>query len=181
MHKRKVLHMTMSAKMAVLLGGFLTLCASVSHAQFGLTAGAEYGLGVVSRFGQRVAFEVGAGFVPLVVFNLTVSTESKLYFPATAGVKISIATTKPEEEYRLGIKVGAAYNQIIKTGFGGGIDYEVSPSSGIVLSAGIMYFPEAQQSLTDKINQERNSNYITVVGESIAIQPFASISIIFGK
>ena len=150
-----------------------------SQAQVGLTVGTEYGIGGLARIGtERIIVEAGAGLAPLFVF-VTGVDELEFYFPFTVGAKLSIAASKPESPNRFGVKFGVSYNGILKTGFGGGVDYEVSQNPSIVLAGGIMYFPDAKQGVTDHYFEDTGN--AAAFEESLAIQPMLSISIIFGK
>lgn len=116
---------------------FLLIKASLGYGQVGLTAGTEYGFGLMAQVGTDAAkLEIGGGLAPL-LFSADVTFGDnifKIYFPGTIGVKLSIRTRGSEEENRLGIKFGLSYNTLIKIGFGGGIDYQISKKPNIVIT-----------------------------------------------
>jgi hypothetical protein len=155
----------------------LPMCEATS--QVGLTAGTEYGFGAYGRVGSRVAVEGGVGFVPLLALNLTVAEDTKIYFPLSIGAKLSIPVSKPDATTPIGVKFGVTHNAILKTGFGAGITAKVGQR--LIIGGAIMYFPKAQEGLTDQVNKDNNSNYSTVIGESIAIQPVVSVSFLLGQ
>jgi hypothetical protein len=157
---------------------------SFLHAQAGFTAGTEYGIGVVARAGTHdVMFEVGGGLAPLFFFaQVTYGDDiTKLWFPFTAGAKLSFGISKPDEPNRLGVKAGVSYNGILKTGFGGGVDYEISQAPRVVLAGGFMYYPQAKKSVVEKLNDEDGTSYTeeSLTATLLELQPIVSISIIF--
>jgi len=159
------------------------VCVSEAQAQMqarmGLTAGTEYGLGAVARIGSNdMLVEAGGGLAPFWVF-VTGVDELEIYFPFTVGAKLSIATTKGDNPNRFGVKFGISYNSILKTGFGGGVDYVVSKDPQIVLGGGLMYYPGAVEGVTDKYREDTGRT--AVFGEEVGIQPAVSISVFFGK
>jgi hypothetical protein len=154
---------------------------SVAGAQAGVTLGTEYGLGGIARFGNRAALEVGAGLAPVLALNLTVSEDSKIYFPLAIGGKISFPLRGPDHEKPMGLKLGVTHNGVLGTGFGGGIDLVLGREPTVILGAGIMYYGDAQQGLTDRVNKDTGSNYTTVIDESVNVQPAFSISIIWPR
>jgi len=167
----------MNAFMRFTVTACALLIAVPAGAQFGVTLGTEYGVGVYGRFGNRVALEVGAGLAPVFALNLTVSEDSKIYFPLAAGAKLSIPLRSADHERPLGLKLGVTNNGVLKTGFGGGIDFLLARDPLVILGAGIMYYPDAQQGLTDRVNKDSQSSYTTVIDESVNVQPAVSVSI----
>lgn len=157
---------------------WLILPMSRAASQVGFTGGTEYGFGAYGRLDQALGVEAGVGFAPLLVLNLTVSEDSKLYFPVAVGAKLTIPISKPGSPTPIGVKFGVTHNDILKTGFGGGITARVRER--LVIGGGIMYYPQAQEGLTDKINEDSGSSYTEVVGASFAIQPFVSVSVLLG-
>ncbi len=168
--------MMQPARRVLAVGAALAI-ATPAAAQFGVTLGTEYGIGGYGRFGNRAALEVGAGLAPVFAFNLSVSEDSKIYFPLAVGAKLSFPLRGPDHERPLGLKLGVTHNGVLKTGFGGGIDFVLARDPLVMLGAGIMYYGDAQQGLTDRVNKDSNSNYTTVVDESVNVQPVVSISI----
>lgn len=162
----------------VVAGLLLVIPMADASSQVGLTAGTEYGFGAYGRFGPRVAVEAGVGFAPLLALNLTVAEDSKIYFPLAVGAKLSIPVSGPDAPTPISVKFGITHNAILKTGFGGGITARVGER--LVVGGGMMYFPKAQEGLTDKVNEDTGSNYSAVVEESIAIQPVVSVSVLLG-
>jgi hypothetical protein len=154
-----------------------------AEGQVGLTAGTEYGFGAYARVGTpQVAVELGAGLAPfLFIGSDSYDDYVKLWFPVAAGAKLSIAVSKPDDPDRFGVKFGVTYNGILKTGFGGGVDYRVGRSPDVILAGGLMVFPDAAQGIVDRFNEDEGTSYtkdnMTIsLGE---VQPFLSISIVF--
>lgn len=151
---------------------------SRAASQVGFTGGTEYGFGAYGRLDRALGVEAGVGFAPLLVLNLTVSEDSKLYFPLAVGAKLTIPVSKPGSPTPIGVKFGVTHNDILKTGFGGGLTARVRDR--LVIGGGLMYYPQAQDGLTDKINEDSGSSYTEVVGATFAIQPFISVSVLLG-
>ena len=160
--------------------------ASYSNAQVGLSAGTEYGIGFVAHVGTDAAnLELGGGLAPLLFFaDVTFGDDIfKIYFPGKVGAKLSIRTKGSEEEHRLGIKFGLSYNTLIKTGFGGGIDYQISKKPNVVIGGGAMIYPNAKDELRKQVNEDEGTNYSDdeFSAPLASFQPFVSISIFWGK
>lgn len=163
---------------------------SSANGQIGITAGTEYGFGGIAQVGSHTAkLEIGGGLVPLFVFwqihgPFVEKNYFKLYFPGVVGAKLSVALTKPDRKDRLGVKLGASYNTIMKVGFGGGVDYSIAKKSHrIVISAGFMIYPDAYDELLDRFNEEEETSYTKedVSAALMSFQPFVSVSLLFGK
>ncbi len=155
-----------------------------SNAQVGFSAGTEYGFGFVAHVGTEAAtLELGGGLAPLLSFTDATFGDDifKIYFPGTVGAKLSIRTKGSEEENRLGIKFGLSYNTLLKTGFGGGIDYKISKKPKVIVGSGAMIFPAAKDELRKQLNEDKGTNYTDddFSAPTAFLQPFISISILF--
>lgn len=160
--------------------------ASFAKGQAGLTFGTEYGIGFVAQVGSHATkLEIGGGVVPFLFFATSTFGDdiTKIYFPGTIGAKLSFGTKKSDDENRLGIKLGVSYNTLIKTGFGGGIDYQVAKDPKLVIGGGVMIYPDAKDELRARINEDEGTNYTDEEFSAplASFQPFVSFSILFGK
>jgi hypothetical protein len=161
-------------------------CASVATGQVGLTVGTEYGIGLTAQLGPHATkLELGGGILPYFFFaTVTFGDDiTKLFFPGTIGAKLSFSTKKSAEENRVGIKLGASYNTLLKAGFGGGVDFQAAENPKIVISGGAMIYPKAKEEIVRKINEDDGTNYAKddFSAPLASFQPFVNISIFFGK
>ena len=161
-------------------------------AQVGLNLGSEYGMGMIARIGNGpVALEAGAGVNILFVgwqieryngFGSSKETYLKFYFPGTFGGKLDLKLSGDPGKDRLGLKFGATYSTVMKTGYGGGISY-TSPrkSNTLLISGGVMIFPDADDELLQRLNEEENTFFTPndVSAVLLTVQPFVSISILW--
>lgn len=177
----------MKTKALFLLFGFT----SSSLSQVGLNLGNEYGLGLIVQIGSpQTKLELGGGLTPLFVYwqitdiwGSNDETYLKFYFSGTLGAKLNLALSNAEKD-RLGLKLGISYNTIMKTGFGAGIDYNISQKpKNIVISAGLMIYPKACDELLNRLNEEEGTNYINedVSAVLMNFRPFVGLTIFFGK
>lgn len=151
-------------------------------AQVGLSLGTEYGFGGFLRAGSYpVMIEAGGGFAPTIVYINVLYGEDifKVYFPATAGAKISFAVTDKENPNRLGIKGGISYNALLGVGFGAGGDYEVSHSPTVIISFSLMYFPDAKKKIIEQINKDDGTHYTESQLTLLPLFPVINLSIVF--
>ncbi len=179
----------MKTKHVILIFIILICSSSYVHSQIGLTLGNEYGVGAIGQVGtHQVKLEAGAGFLPLLVywqitgFGVSDETYLKFYFPFHFGANINIGLSKPEDKNRLGLKLGAHQDAIMKTGFGGGVDYVVSAEKNtIVISGGLLVYPKAYDELLERLRDEENKDFSKddISATFINIRPFVSISIFF--
>jgi hypothetical protein len=164
---------------------------SSSLSQVGLNLGNEYGLGLMVQLGTpKIKLEFGGGLTPLFVsWQITDirgsndETYFKFYFSGTFGSKINFALSNPEKD-RLGLKLGISYDTIMKTGFGAGIDYNISQKpKNIVISGGFMIYPKAYDELLNRLNDEEGTNYSNedVSAVLINFRPFVGLTIFFGE
>lgn len=153
------------------------VCPQVVNAQIGITGGTEYGIGGIVRAGShQTTAEFGGGIVPF-FFYLTViggNDVAKLYFPLSAGAKLSFALTDEKDPHRAGLKLGASYNSLIGIGFGGGLDYKISKKDPVFVAACMMVYPSAKQLLVDRLNEDDGSHY----KESEVEMPLAGFQIV---
>jgi hypothetical protein len=157
-----------------------------SFSNIGVNIGNEYGIGLIVRAGSnRIYFEAGGGLLPLFAFwdvqgigGASSETYFKLYFTGAFGGKVNIALTQPDKD-RLGLKLGVTYNGLIKFGYGGGLDYRVSPDPDIMISGGFMYYPDAYDTLFDKLKSEENKDFIKDESSEVLVgfMPFVSVAI----
>lgn len=180
-------------KTKLLVSGILILLSSFSFAngQVGFTVGTEYGIGIIAQVGSPATkVEIGGGLAPLFLYwdvNVMFGEDKdylKLYFPVTIGAKLNIGLSKPDEKNRLGLKLGASYNTIMKTGFGGGVDYSiVNKPYKIIIASGFMIYPKAYDELLNRLNEEEGTSYTKedVSAALVNFQPFVSVSIFIGK
>jgi hypothetical protein len=155
---------------------------SYLFAQVGLSLGTEYGLGGYVRAGTYpVKVEAGGGVAPTLVFINVMYGEDifKIYFPATVGAKISFAVTDKDNPDRLGIKAGVSYNGLLRVGFGGGADYEVSHSPTVIISMSLMYFPDAKAGIAEAINKDDGTHYTESSLTMVPLFPVINLSIVF--
>ncbi len=165
-----------------LLVAFLVLTPLRLSAQFGLTAGNDYGLGVTGQAGSQVVkFEAGAGFMPVLFFATVTGGDDifEFWMPFCAGAKLNIALSDAKDPNRLAVEFGANYNQILRIGFGGGIDYTVSQSPSIILSGGIQIYPDAKKGLLDKVNEGRTYKYSDMTISLAEFHPYFGLSLLF--
>ena len=164
---------------------------SSSHAQVGINLGNEYGMGLMIQAGSpAVKIEIGGGLMPLFVYwqieDIFGSNDQdyfKLYLSGNVGAKLNFALKEPEKD-RMGLKFGASYDTIMKMGFGGGLDYNVSQKpKNIVISGGVMYYPEAYDVLLDRLNEEENTDYSKddLSATIVNLRPFVSLTIYLGQ
>ncbi len=161
------------------------LLSSPTYGQAGLTGGTEYGFGIIVRGGSRSAqLEVAGGLAPLLVFVSTNFGDDilKVYFPVSVGAKLSFGLSGPEAENRFGVKLGATYNSLMKMGFGGGVDYQLSKKPNVFLGAGLMIFPQAEDKVRIRINEDDGTSFTSSeFSAPLLIAQFAiSLSILFG-
>jgi len=153
--------------------------------EFGLAAGTEYGFGLLARVGTpTVMLELGGGLAPQFVFWTVYGGSNsylKFYLPATVGAKLSFSSSKSSKESRIGFKFGVSYNTILKTGFGGGVDYTWGEKTRFVISGGAMYYPQAYDELLERLNDAEGTSYGKEDTSSVLMnfQPFVSFGIIF--
>jgi len=160
--------------------------ATVVNGQVGFTVGTEYGIGLIAQLGPPATkLELGGGVVPFFFFATATFGDdiTKFYFPGTIGAKLSLSTKKSAEENRVGIKLGASYNTLLKAGFGGGVDFQVADKPKIVISGGAMIYPKAKEEIVRKINEDDGTNYSAdeFSAPLASFQPFVNLSIFFGK
>jgi len=177
----------MKSKSAFLTVLFLlTFCAS-SKAQVGLTLGTEYGLGGIVQVGSpAVKLEIGGGAAPLFIiwqiqdiYGINDEVYFKFYFPGRIGAKLNFALSHPRGK-RLGLKLGVCYDTIMKTGVGGGIEYQFKKKPrNIVFSGGFMIFPEAYDELLNQLNEEEGTNYSKddVTSVLMNFRPYMSVTL----
>jgi hypothetical protein len=106
----------------------------------------------------------------------------KFYFPGALGAKLSIGLNDPDEKGHIRLKLGGGYNTIMKAGFGGGMDLTIDDEpTAVVLTAGLMIYPEAGDELLDRLNDEENTSYTQddVSAALMSVQPFVGISFFF--
>ncbi len=152
------------------------------HAQAGFTAGNDYGIGVIGQIGSYgTKLELGGGVTPIFFFASVAggSDITELWFPFCAGAKLNIALSDSKDPNRLAVKFGVNYNQILRLGFGGGVDYTVANSPSIILAGGIQYYPDAKQGCLDKVNEGRSSKFRDMTITLVEIHPYVSISVLF--
>ena len=155
---------------------------SILFAQVGFTAGNDYGIGLIGQVGTYGAkLEVGGGVTPIFFYCQVIggSDITEFWFPFCAGAKINIALSDVKDPNRLALKFGVNYNQILKIGFGGGVDYTIATAPSIILSGGIQYYPDAKQGCIDKLNEGRTSKYTDITVSLVEFHPFVSISVLF--
>lgn len=166
---------------------------SLAIAQIGLNFGTEYGLGVIAQAGsEEIKLEAGGGLNPLlVVWSITKSgfgfgssseTKIKFYLPGIIGAKLNVKLSGDKNENRLGLKLGVSYNTIIKTGFGGGLAYDmIGKKNRVIISGGIMVFPKADDELLARLNEDEGIfyNQDDVSAVLLNIQPFIGLSILW--
>jgi len=179
--------MKMKIKYLILITIIIIFSVSNIRGQVGFTVGNEYGIGLVAQVGSpKTKLEVGGGLSPLLVFwNITLGDDYiKFYLPFTVGAGVNIALTPSERKDRMGLKFEANYNTIMKTGFGGGVDYQLLDKPyKIVIGGGFLYFPNAYDELLDRLNEEENTYYSKddVSAVFLNFRPYVNISIYFGK
>jgi len=162
------------------------------NAQIGINLGTEYGFGVITQTGsEAIKLELGGGISPLLVaWSITSSgfgytsdeVKIKLYFPGVVGAKLNIKLSGEEKENRLGLKLGMSYNTILKTGYGGGVSYDmIGRKNTIVISGGIMLYPKADDELLARLNEEEGTSFTKNEATAflLDIQPFVSLSILW--
>ncbi len=164
----------------------LLTSAAVAFSQVGITFGTEYGIGGIVRVGpSALKVEVGGGVAPLLFFVAVSNGKdvTKFYLPAMIGGKINIRANDADVENRLGITMGANYNELLGAGVGGGIDYQIGISPVITLGGGLTIFPDAESRLLDRFNQDEHTSYDknSFSAPLAMFQPFISISVLFGK
>lgn len=160
--------------------------ASPSYAQVGLSVGTEYGLGLAAQVGTEAAqLEVAGGLLPLLFFAIVTFDDDilELFFPWTIGAKIIVRPNSWDEDNRIGIKFGLSYNTLLKTGFGGGVNYQMSKKPKVIASVGIMIYLKAKDELRKKINEDKGKNFSDdeFSAPLSFFQPFVSVSIFWGK
>jgi len=164
---------------------------SSSLSQVGLNLGNEYGLGLMVQIGSpQTKLELGGGLTPLLVYwqitdiwGSNDETYLKFYFSGTIGAKLNFALSNPEKD-RLGLKLGISYDTIMKTGFGAGIDYNISKKpKNIVISGGFTIYPKAYDELLNRLNEEEGTDYSRddVSGVLMNFRPFVGLTIFFGE
>lgn len=147
----------------------------------GLSAGTEYGFGLIATTGTRaMQLEAAGGLAPVLFAATDYAGEFifRAYFPGAVGGKVSFAINK--EGPRRAIKVGATYNTLIKLGVGGGLD--VWLNDRVKVAAGIMVYPQAKKAIVERLNKDEGTNYTLDNFESTAIanmQPFVAFSYFF--
>jgi hypothetical protein len=158
-----------------------------SGLQAGIVLGNEYGFGLGARYGNRdIYMEFGGGLLPIVAFwqvggsSFSDDTYLKFYLSGVAGAKVSLALNKHYKK-RMGLKLGVSYNELIKLGFGGGIDYHASLDPVIVIAGGIMYYPEAYDILFERLQDDEDRRFVKddLSATLLNIMPFVSVSIYF--
>ncbi len=165
---------------------------SLIKAQIGVNFGTEYGFGIVAQAGsEEIKLEAGGGINPLlVVWRITTigfgvssdDTEIKLYFPGVIGARLNLKLSGEEDENRLGLKLGINYNTTLRTGYGGGLAYDmIGKKNRIVISGGVMVFPKADDELLDRLNEDEGTSFTQdeVSAFLLDIQPFVGLSIIW--
>lgn len=178
---------------------FIVFISSASYAQskFGFDLGTEYGFGLKGSFGSpKTQFEVGGGLLPVFsYFHVNYiyigggsgpSDEDyfNIYLSGAIGAKINIALNNPEKDNRLGLKFGASYNTILQAGFGGGVDYVVSKKpKNIVISGGVMIYPNAYDELLERLNEKEGTSFTKddLTATFTNVMPFVSVTIFFGE
>ena len=137
---------------------------------FGIHGGIDYGLGGQIRFGQpEISIEIGAGVLPIIVFWSISSNFGynksyiKFYMSPSIGGAISFAVSNPGKKNQFSIKFSGVYNVLMGPGVGGGIDFLVSKgeNKNVWLSAGILYFPDAYDTLLDELIKDEHLFNIT--------------------
>ena len=127
--------------------------------------------------------EVGAGFAPLLVFVDVFPGDDifELYMPATLGAKINVLLREVDEDGRLGVKFGVSHNSITGTGFGGGADYQFGREPTIVLSGGLMLYPDAEEKLRKRINKDKGTAFTedNFSAPLAMVSPFLAVSLLF--
>jgi len=162
-----------------------------SSAQLGFTLGTEYGVGLRADLGSsQTSLQVGAGFVPFVLIWETSrqsgfgsSSEEiniKFYTPASIGAKLSFKKN-PAEDPGIRFKFGVSYNDLLRWGYGGGVDHVVSERTTV--SAGVMFFPDAFDRLLAKVNEEEGTFFDKddVSMPLSSVQIIAAYTIFFGE
>jgi len=181
----------MKTKVLFLIIFLLSGLNASSIAQVGLNLGNEYGLGLMVQIGSpQTKLELGGGLTPLLVYwqitdiwGSNDETYLKFYFSGTLGAKLNFALSNPEKD-RLGLKLGISYDTIMKTGFGAGIDYNISQKpKNIVISGGFTIYPQAYDELLKHLNEEEDTNYSKedVSAVLINFRPFVGVTIFFGE
>ena len=97
------------------------------------------------------------------------------------GAKLNLSGSGQDEDNRFGIKFGLSYNTLIGVGFGGGVDYRVSKTPIVLLGGGLMFYPDARDKLLIRINEDEGRHYTDFNAPLASVQPFVSLSILFGK
>ena len=157
--------------------------------QVGLAGGTEYGFGVVAQVGTpQVMLEVGGGIAPVLVvgseqvqFGGSVVSETvflEVFFPATIGAKLSLRISGSDDGVtRTALEFGANYNSLLQVGVGGGFGARVSER--VVLSGGLMYYPEAGERLGAKVSEVRGFPVSRIdLGPLAGFQPYIGLSLL---
>ena len=164
---------------------------SLANAQIGINLGTEYGLGAIVQAGtEEIKLEAGGGLNPLVVvwsitrsgYRISSSSETivKLYFPGIIGIKLNLKLSGEKNKNRLGLKFGISYNTILKTGFGGGLAYDIKGMKNtITITGGMMIFSKADDELLVRLNKEEGTFYTNneVSAVLLTIQPYIGFSV----
>ena len=179
-------------KTATIVFLLLLVVACPSFAQVGISLGTEYGFGLAAQLGNRnVKIELGGGLVPVLVYWRIIGygpygsiDESylKFYLPGEVGAKLNISFSDTDEN-RLGFKLGASYNRIMKIGFGAGIDYRTGKKAPyLTVAGGFMYFPRAYDELLRRLNDEEQTIYNRddVSAVLVGFRPYVGLTIYFG-
>ncbi len=170
------------------------LAASLLFAPFPLAAqvaigpviGTEYGFGALVRAGSpRFQLEVGAGFTPVLVFVQAIGGGSsifRVYFPGTVGAKASFPVRVPEGGTQVNVEAGATYSNLLRAGFGGGINARLAKSR-LLVSGGVMIYPDAKDRLRNRINRDENLNLSDSEFQAPLTfwQPYLSLAILLGR
>lgn len=76
-----------------------------------------------------------------------------------------------------------SYNTLLRTGFGGGRDYQVARKPKVVLGGGLMMFPDAEDRIRERVNEDVGTSYTEdeFSAPLAFFQLFVNISILFGN
>ena len=183
--------------MAIVWLAMVVVClCTVANAQIGITFGNEYGFGIAAQAGSRAVFiEAGAGLAPVIHFaavdkigseGYVVASEEtylKIYFPFSTGARLCAHISGEEGENTWEFKIGADYNTLLKAGFGAGVRYTIfREKRRYALSAGMMFYPDADKELLEKLNEDEGPGLVPSsdsIEEIERFRPYISAIVFF--
>jgi len=173
---------------ATVLIAAATLCVPSlmqAQAEIGPVLGTEYGFGALARAGSsRLQLEVGAGIAPVISYVTVIGGSDifRVYLPVTVGAKVSFRLRVAELSGQIHAEVGGSYNHLLGLGVGGGISYRRAPSR-LLVSAGVMLYPEAKDRMRNRVNDDEGMAISDDAFQSplTFYQPYVSIAIMFGR